>query len=189
MPKNPKAGPVVEPKHTVGFLLRLLQHTLQQAMHDGLRKQGVELSFAAVVALFGLHFEPGLAGAKLARRAMVSAQTMNSVLRHLELDGLIERRPHPDSRRADSWSLTEAGLVELERAHSVGTSVFNKMLASFGADEVTAFSDYMRRCIHALGGEDLGLPMELRAVGKAPPAGRGRRVSASRTPASTARET
>ena len=34
MPKNPKAGPVVEPKHSVGFLLRLLQHTLQQAMHD-----------------------------------------------------------------------------------------------------------------------------------------------------------
>jgi DNA-binding MarR family transcriptional regulator len=174
----------------VGFLLRLLQHTLQQTMHDGLRKQGVELSFAAVVALFGVHFEPGVTGAKLARRAFVSAQTMNSVLRHLELDGLIERRPHPDSRRADSWSLTETGLVELERAHRVGISVFDKMLASFRADEVTAFSDYMRRCIHALGGEDLGLPRELRAVGDdAPPAPRRRRVTASRTPASTARGT
>jgi len=59
MPKNPKASFVVEPKHTVGFLLRLLQHTLRQAMDDALRKKGVELSFAAVVALFGLHFEPG----------------------------------------------------------------------------------------------------------------------------------
>ena len=89
---------------------------------------------------------------------------MNSVLRHLELDGLIDRRPHPDSRRADSWSLTEAGLVELERAHRVGTSVFTKMLASFDADEVATFLDYMRRCIHALGGDDdLGLPMELRS--------------------------
>ena len=116
MPKNPEAtGPVVEPKHSVGFLLRLLQHTLQQTMHDALRKEGVELSFAAVVALFGLHFEPGIPGAKLARRAFVSAQTMNSVLRHLELGGLIERRPHPDSRRADSWSLTEAGLVWLRQ--------------------------------------------------------------------------
>lgn len=189
MPKNPKAGPVVEPKHSVGFLLRLLQHTLQQTMHEGLRKQGVELSFAAVVALFGLHFEPGVPGAKLARRAFVSAQTMNSVLRHLELDGLIERRPHPDSRRADSWSLTEAGLVELERAHSVGTSVFTKMLASFDEQEVVAFQDYMRRCIHALGGGDLGLPRELRAGGDSPPAARGRRATASRTPASTTRGT
>jgi DNA-binding MarR family transcriptional regulator len=190
MPKNPEAtGPVVEPKHSVGFLLRLLQHTLQQTMHDALRKEGVELSFAAVVALFGLHFEPGIPGAKLARRAFVSAQTMNSVLRHLELGGLIERRPHPDSRRADSWSLTEAGLVELERAHRVGTSVFNKMLASFDEQEVAAFSDYMRRCIRALGGEDIGLPQELRARGDKPPAAPGRRVSASRTPASTARGT
>jgi DNA-binding MarR family transcriptional regulator len=190
MPKNPKApGPVVEPKHSVGFLLRLLEHTLQQTMHDGLRKEGVELSFAAVMALFGLHFEPGVTGAKLARRAFVSAQTMNSVLRHLELDGLIERRPHPDSRRADSWSLTEAGLVELEIAHRVGTSVFHKMLASFGAQEVAAFSDYMRRCIHALGGDDLGLPKELRTGREQEPAPRRRRLSASRTPASTARGT
>jgi len=189
MPKNPKAGPVVEPKHTVGFVLRLLQHTLRQAMDDALRKKGVELSFAAVVALFGLHLEPGVTGAKLARRAFVSAQTMNSVLRHLELDGLIDRRPHPDSRRADSWSLTEAGLVELERAHSVGTSVFNKMLTSFDADEVAAFTDYLRRCIHSLGGDDLGLPLELRSGSEARPAPRPRRVTASKTPASTARGT
>ena len=188
MPKNPKAaGPVVEPKHTVGFLLRLLQHTLRQAMDDALRKRGVELSFAAMVALFGLRFEPGVTGAKLARRAFVSAQTMNSVLRHLELDGLIERRPHPDSRRADSWSLTETGLVELERAHSVGTAVFTKMLGSFDAEEIAAFSDYLRRCIHALGGDDLGLPKELRAGAARAPG--SRRVSASRTPASTARGT
>ena len=190
MPKNPKAsGPIVEPKHSVGFLLRLLEHTLQQAMHDGLRKQGVELSFAAVVALFGLKFEPGFTGAQLARRAFVSAQTMNSVLRHLELDGLIDRRPHPDSRRADSWSLTEAGLVELERAHGVGTSVFTKMLASFDAAEVTAFLDYMRRCIHALGGGDLGLPKELRSGLEVRPAPRRIRATSSKTPASTARGT
>jgi DNA-binding MarR family transcriptional regulator len=158
-------------------------------MDDALRKKGMELSFAAVVALFGLRFEPGVTGAKLARRAFVSAQTMNSVLRHLELDGLIDRRPHPDSRRADSWSLTEAGLVELERAHSVGTSVFNKMLASFDEVETAAFTDCLRRCIHSLGGDDLGLPLELRAVRAAAPAARSRRVSASRTPASTARGT
>ena len=190
MPKNPKAsGPMFKPEHTVGFLNRLLQQTLRQAMDDGLRKHGVELSFAAVVALFGLHYEPGVTGAKLARRAFVSAQTMNSVLRHLEVDGLIARRPHPESRRADSWSLTARGLAELERAHTVGTSVFNKMLASFDAQEMTAFSDYLRRCIHALGGgDDLGLPTELRSR-EAAPVARGRRVTASRTPASTARGT
>jgi DNA-binding MarR family transcriptional regulator len=158
MPKNPKApDPWIKPEHRVGFLLRSLQHTLRQAMDDALRKQGIELSFAAFVALFGLHKEPGITGAQLARRAFVSAQTMNAALHRLELEGRIERGPHPDSRRADSWSLTPAGLAELERAHSLATSVFTKMLSSFDADEMELFSDYMRRCIDALGGDVTGL--------------------------------
>jgi len=139
-----------KPEHVLGFLLKALQHTLRQTIDEALRKQGVELSFGHFAALFGLHCEPGVTGAKLARRAFVSAQTMNSVLRHLETEGLIERRPHPDSRRADSWSLTAAGLAELDRARQVGAAVFTRMLASLDAREVAAFEDYLRRCITAL---------------------------------------
>lgn len=182
MPKNPKAAETwTKPEHRVGFLLRSLQHTLRQAMDEALRKQGVELSFAAFVALFGLRDEPGSTGAKLARRAFVSAQTMNSALHRLELDGRIERRPHPDSRRADSWSLTPAGLAELERAHGVGTSVFMKMLASFDADEMELFSEYMRRCIDALGGDVTGLSARTSATQREAT----RRASEGRHPDST----
>ena len=43
MPKNTKAAdPTVRPEDMVGFLLRLLQHTLRQNMDDGFRKEGVE---------------------------------------------------------------------------------------------------------------------------------------------------
>src|SRR5689334_23572757 len=41
-----------------------------------------------------------------------------TLFRSLEQDGYIERRPHPRSRRADSWSLTDAGLEELARARA-----------------------------------------------------------------------
>jgi DNA-binding MarR family transcriptional regulator len=180
MPKNPKAAESwIKPEQTIGFLLRSLQHTLRQTMDDALRKQGIELSFAAFVALFGLHNEPGITGAKLARRAFVSAQTMNSALHRLELEGRIERRPHPDSRRADSWSLTAAGLAELERARAVGTAVFTKMLSSFDADEMTQFSDYMRRCIDALGGDTTGSAKRLDADRHDFVPGRGRHLTAS----------
>src|ERR1700741_4557848 len=105
VPKNPEAFgawmKLDKPDHIVGFLLKSLQHTLRQTLDEALRKQGIELSFAQFGALFGLHCEPQSTGAKLARRAFVSAQTMNTVLRRLEEDGLIQRRPHPDSRRAD----------------------------------------------------------------------------------------
>jgi DNA-binding MarR family transcriptional regulator len=91
---------------------------------------------------------------------MVSAQTMNSALHALEQDGYIERRPHPLSRRADSWSLTGEGLQELERARQVGTAIFARMLGGFEASELAAFEDYLRRCITALGGDSGTLSAE-----------------------------
>ena len=155
------------PAHILGFLLKSLQHTLRQRFDETLRKQGVELSFAQFSALFNLHCDPGVAGAQLARRAMVSAQTMNSALRALELDGYIERRPHPSSRRADSWSLTDAGLEELERARKVGSAIFAQMLGGFVPNEIAAFEDYLRRCITALGGDSV-------AIAALPPTARAR---------------
>jgi DNA-binding MarR family transcriptional regulator len=154
MPKNPESlGHWLKPEkpeHILGFLLKSLQHTIRQRIDEALRKQGVELSFAQFAALINLHNDPGVTGARLARRAFVSAQTMNSALRALEQDGYIERRPHPSSRRADSWSLTNAGLAELARARQVGTAVFTRMLGGFQAKELAAFEDYLRRCIGAL---------------------------------------
>src|SRR5690606_17850355 len=97
------------PEHVVGFLLKSLHHSLRQSMDEALRAQGVQMSFAHFAALFGLFCEPGITGAQLARRSLVSAQTINAVLRRLETEQLVARRPHPDSRRADSWYLSDEG--------------------------------------------------------------------------------
>src|SRR5262245_58894751 len=164
------------PEHILGFLLKSLQHTLRQRMDEAMRKQGIELSFAHFAALFGLYSEPGSNGAKLARRAFVSAQTMNAVLRRLEDDGHIERRPHPDSLRADSWFLTDEGLEQLERARAVGQGVFDRMLGSLDAAELASFEGYLKRCIEAL--EEPGA--ELEAVEAEPRSSRRRPKAAAR---------
>jgi DNA-binding MarR family transcriptional regulator len=164
LPKTPESYgdwlKLEKPEHILGFLLRSLQHTLRQRIDEALRKQGVELSFAQFAALFNLQNDPGVTGARLARRAFVSAQTMNAALRALESDGYIERRPHPLSRRADSWSLTENGLAELMRARQVGSAVFARMLGGFDAKELSAFVDYLRRCIAALDGDPVAVVRE-----------------------------
>jgi DNA-binding MarR family transcriptional regulator len=133
---------------------------MRQTFDEALRNQGVELSFAQFAALFNLQSDPGVTGAQLARRAFVSAQTMSSALHALERDGYIERSPHPSSRRADSWSLTSAGLRELDRARAVGSAIFAKMLDGFEPRETAAFEDYLRRCITALGGPSPALRAE-----------------------------
>jgi DNA-binding MarR family transcriptional regulator len=184
MPKNPEAFgawmKLDKPDHIVGFLLKSLQHTLRQTLDEALRKQGIELSFAQFGALFGLHCEPGSTGAKLARRAFVSAQTMNTVLRRLEEDGLVERRPHPDSARADCWSLTAEGLAQLSRARAVGAAIFERMLAPLERAEIANLVSCLRRCIKALDGEAGGAAVE---DGVEPPARRTARRTAERSAA------
>ena len=143
-----------KPAQVVGFLLKRLNHSLRQDLDDALRQRRVRLSFAQLTALFGVFFEPGLTGAQLARRSIVSAQTMNSLLRNLEAGGFMERRPHPESRRADSWFLTAKGSKELEDARVIGDAVFARMLNGLSAKEIDTLQGYLRRCIDALEGED-----------------------------------
>lgn len=184
MPKNPESFgdwlKFEKPEHVVGFLLKSLHHTLRQTFDEALRKQGVELSFAQFSALFSLQCDPGVTGAQLARRAYVSAQTMNSALHALELDGYIERRPHPHSRRADAWTVTAAGHDELARARRVGTAIFAKMLGTFEPGELAAFEDYLRRSIAALGGDSAHVARAVRAPRRGGIGGEGRRPAAPR---------
>lgn len=127
-------------------------------MDEALRHQGIDLSFAHFATLFGVYCEPGINGATLARRAMVSAQTMNAVLRRLERDGQVERRRNPDNRRADSWHITDAGTACLDRARVVGDAVFARMLSALGADESRQLLNYLRRCVNALEHGTLATP-------------------------------
>jgi DNA-binding MarR family transcriptional regulator len=153
-----------KPEDVVGFLLKSLQHSFRQSVDEALRRQGVELSFAHFAALFGLNYEPGITGAQLARRALVSAQTMNAVLRRLEDDGLVARRPHPESRRADSWQVTDEGVRQLARARAVGRSVVARMLSALSETEVTKLQSYLSRCIAALGADAMPASRSVRAA-------------------------
>jgi DNA-binding MarR family transcriptional regulator len=176
---DPKPQSGDPPEQVIGFLFKSLHHSLRQAVDEALRRHGVELSFAHFATLFGLHYEPGSTGAQLARRAMVSPQTMTPVLRRLEAEGLIERRPHPESRRADSWFLTEEGTKQFLRARAVGEEVFSRMLSALDAAELERLQDYLGRCISALGSS----PAEAAAAGKSGRADAGKSARAERKPA------
>jgi DNA-binding MarR family transcriptional regulator len=155
-----------KPEQVVGFLLKTLTHGLRQAINDALRERRVRLSFAQLSTLFSLFFEPGLTGAQLARRGTVSAQTMNAMLRNLESSGFIERRPHPESRRADSWFLTAAGSEQLPEVRVIGDAVFKRVLSVLNAEEIATFQSYLRRCIDALENDDE--PTDEADIGGAP---------------------
>ena len=140
----------VRPEEAIPYLLKSLHHSLRQAVDEVFRHERIDMSFAHFAALYTLDSEPGIAGAELARRAFVTAQTMNTILRRLEKDGDIERRPHPATARADSWFITKGGQVRLKRAKVIGDGVWTRMLSALKTNEVTQLQNMLERCIGGL---------------------------------------
>ena len=67
-------------------------------------------------ALLVIADTPGISGAELARRCLVTPQTMTTVLGNLTVKGLIERRTVPGQGRAMETTITAAGKRLLGRA-------------------------------------------------------------------------
>jgi DNA-binding MarR family transcriptional regulator len=140
----------IRAEDVIAYLLKSMHHSLRQVMDEALRRQRIDMSFAHFVTLYTLEAEPGVAGAELARRGFVTAQTMNTTLRRLEKDGDIERRPHPANMRADSWYVTKTGQAKLDRAKIVGATVWTRMLAALKAGEIAQLQSLLERCIIGL---------------------------------------
>jgi len=137
------------PEEQIGYLLKRLMHQFRHQVEERLRR-GTDVSFAHLVVLDQLQQEPGIPGARLARRLLVTAQTMTGLLRRLESEGAIERRPDPHNRRADRWYLLPAGIERLNSARCAGAPVMTQMLSQLSGEEVSELRGYLERCVAGL---------------------------------------
>ncbi len=131
-----------------GWLLKRAQDALNAAMTAALREHGATLSEYAV--LTALAEEPGLSNADLARRAFVTPQTMNQVLRELEHRGWVSRHPHPGHGRILQAELTADGRRVLGGCHQAVSGVEERMLAGLdpaGREQLVAG---LKSCIAGL---------------------------------------
>jgi DNA-binding MarR family transcriptional regulator len=92
----------------LGFLLAKAAQRWSELLAERFAAAGygdVSPSYGSV--LLPLFEEDGLRLGELARRARLSKQTMTELVRRLERDGLVERRPDPSDGRAALVLLTE----------------------------------------------------------------------------------
>jgi DNA-binding MarR family transcriptional regulator len=139
-----------EPGTDVGFALRNLMQTFRQTVDTTIRSHGLDLSFAHGMVLKSLSREPGSSGAQLARRAMVTAQSMNSLLHGMESTGLVVREKHPENRRSDCWFMTRTGFRQIQQAGDIIEGVMANMLASISKADATRLSELLQECATAL---------------------------------------
>jgi DNA-binding MarR family transcriptional regulator len=94
----------------LGFLLASASGRWNELLEERFAAAGfpeVRPSYGSI--LVPLFEEDGLRPGEIARRARLSKQTMTTMLRLLERDGLVERRPDPADGRAARIHLTRRG--------------------------------------------------------------------------------
>ncbi|MFI9561005.1 MarR family winged helix-turn-helix transcriptional regulator [Nonomuraea endophytica] len=112
---------------SVGYVLKQVQAALHTAMDEVLRPLGLTVAQYACLELLGRH--PGLSNSELARRAFVTRQSMNLVLRRLQDRGLLTRPEHAAHGRALPTELTRTGQSTLREA-SVAVRAVERQLFS-----------------------------------------------------------
>jgi len=127
----------------LGSHLKRVEQELNSAKTAAVKPAG--LTVPQYAALFVLDDQPGISAAELARRCLVTPQTMTTILRNLEAAGLVERTPHPLHRHVIETRSTPAGRKALDQADERAAAVERRLAAAFTADELDTLRSLLAR--------------------------------------------
>ena len=124
-PRGPHGPGQIPP--SVAFLLSRLGYRASQEMSRALGELGLEVRQFGLLRL--LAGSQGGSQRTLAAMLQISPNRMVALVDGLESKGLIERRTHPDDRRAYTLTLTEAGAAALGQGINAGMGVEAQLCA------------------------------------------------------------
>lgn len=118
---------------SVAFLLSRLGYQASHKMSAALGELGLELrQFGLLRLLANSH---GSSQRALGAMLQISPNRMVALIDGLESKGLIERRTHPEDRRAYTVTITDAGAAALSKAMEAGIGVELDLCAPLEASE------------------------------------------------------
>lgn len=126
-----------------GFLLKEVsrQFVARFEMHA----RAVSLTLSQCKVLIRLEKNEGLSQARLAELTEVDAMTMVRLLDRMQADGLLERRPDPQDRRARCVYLTPKAKLVLVEIWRLGDLTRSEVFEGIGKAERQAFMDVLER--------------------------------------------
>jgi DNA-binding MarR family transcriptional regulator len=117
-----------------GYLVKRAQSLIHVALEEIVSKQGLGIPHYVVLTL--LAETPGLPNAELARKAFVTPQSMNEVLKQLEASGLVQRQQSTSNARILNAHLTVAGKKKWQGIDAGVQDLEERLLRGLTADEV-----------------------------------------------------
>ena len=132
----------------VTYLVKRLESAVRRDLDDALREHGLTTPQYAALSILGPH--PGMSSAQLARRAFVTAQSMQVMVTTFVRAGYIERRPQPDNQRILCNYLTDKGRAALIRCEEAADAVEKGMLDGLDGPTVAVLRTALGRCVRNL---------------------------------------
>ncbi len=135
-------------RDNLGFLLAKAVQRWNDALRGGFERAGfpqVRPSFGSV--LIPLFEEDGLRIGELARRSRLTKQTMTTMVRAVEVAGLVTQRADPQDGRASRVWLTRAALRFAPVAERVLTAVEAEITQRSDPDDLAAVRRWLRHFI------------------------------------------
>jgi DNA-binding MarR family transcriptional regulator len=136
----------VEPR--LSYLIGRLDRVLRRRLSAAVEPAG--LTLPAYTALSVLRVENGLSNAQLARRSLVTPQSMIEAIAQLVDQGYVRRRADPGHGRIIRTELTAAGRRALERCDRAVDLVEQEMLGDLDAAEIAGLRAALLDCGRAL---------------------------------------
>lgn len=147
-----KTPPCEPERDLVGFWINLASRTIVRVMDARLRPTGFALSHLPVLRALGQG--KALSQKDLARIARVEQQTMAELLARMERDGVVEREPNPEDRRASLTSLTRSARTRFPKAAEILVQGEREALVGFSDEERALFVDFLKRVVTNLEGTE-----------------------------------
>jgi DNA-binding MarR family transcriptional regulator len=142
----------LDPDRQLGYLLVLAADQQSRAWHAALRSHGINPRQFSMLAT--LANDPGISQAELARRVVITPQSLSESLARLLDAGLVERGT-PEPGRAAQLALTESGRRLLAEAYPIVEAFNRTSFAALTAAEQGALARLLTKLIAAEGAEGL----------------------------------
>lgn len=139
-PQSPDGTPL-----SAAFLMIAAGRTARERAEAELEE--LDLALRHVSALGHLAREPGLSYSELARRAGITAQSIQATLGQLEQRGAIERRTPPGRGRRAVLAVTDHGHQLLAEALATFAAADRRLIETLGEDAHVALTDLLWRVV------------------------------------------
>jgi len=135
----------MDPTRNILWLLKQAFYYSLTTVNEAISEYGV--STAQIGLLRQLAGEPGLSGAELARRLLITPQGVQLALTALERRGLVERKPDPHHGRILRAHLTEEGRAVASEVVADAIAAHEQVFGVLSPDEQETLRSLLARVV------------------------------------------